>query len=95
MMITPTSAPPRRTSGPGGGRRYDWSRVQVGEWQNWITIDPTDSSVTNAEALRRYANIRSAAREWAMRNGLDVQTRRVNHGRVVDLLFTPLSETED
>lgn len=84
-MISPTAAPADRTI--GRPRRYDWSKVQVGEWQNWISPDPSED-VTDAEAFRRFVNLKNSARDWAGRQGLRVQTRRIDHGRTSDLLFT-------
>lgn len=85
MIVTPTPAPADRRM--GRARRYDWSKVRVGEWQNWISTDPSEA-VSDAEAYRRFINLKNSAREWAMRQGLRVQTRRVDHGRTLDLLFT-------
>ncbi len=84
-MITPTT--PASGRRPGPPRRYDWDKVEVGEWQNWISPQAGES-ITDAEARRRFVNLRNSAREWAGRNGLFVETRRVNHGRFVDLRFT-------
>ncbi len=94
MAITPTSAPTERPEArPGPARRYDWDKVVVGQWQNWIN-QPDDRPITDAEARRRYANLKNSATQWAGRNDLRVQTRRARHGRVVDLLFTPLAGSE-
>lgn len=92
-MVTPTSAPTIRAGArKGPPRKYDWDRVVVGEWQNWISPENDQRPLTDIEARRRFNNIQAAAREWAWRNGLSVETRRVDHGRVVDLRFTPSEE---
>jgi hypothetical protein len=86
MLVTPSPAPIARSV--GRSRRYDWSKVRLGEWQNWISPDPDEDPISDAEAFRRFVNLKNSARDWAMRQGLQVQTRRVDHGRTSDLLFT-------
>lgn len=71
---------------PDRRKRYDWDKVVVGTWQNWIDCG-RDSQISDQEARRQAQNIVVAAREWANRNGLRVHTRRVRNGRILDLLF--------
>lgn len=85
-ILTPRPVPPDRDL-IDRRKRYDWEKVVIDEWQNWLEDDPS-APVTDAEARRRAQNLVVAAREWAGRNGLRVQTRRVDHGRTLDLLFT-------
>jgi hypothetical protein len=88
-VLTPKPAPAERERvWPNHKRRYDWDKVQVGTWQNWID-EIRGEDVDDIEAQRRAQNVIVAAREWARRRGLQVQTRRVRHGRILDLLFTP------
>ena len=87
MLISPTAAPNERPA--ERLRRYDWSKVRIGEWQNWISPSEGEE-VSDAEALRRFVNLKNSARDWAARQGLRVHTRRVEHGRTSDLLFTRL-----
>lgn len=87
-ILTPRPAPAQRSSAWHDRRcRYDWDKVEMGVWQNWIDEIP-GAEVSDAEARRRAINVIVAAREWASRNGLRVQTRRIRHGRILDLMFT-------
>jgi hypothetical protein len=65
---------------------YNWDSVIVGRWQTWQ--DLTGEDVTNAEALRRATRIRLAARSHAINSGMQVESRRKNYGRILDLRFT-------
>ena len=67
--------------------RYDWDSVVVGQWQRWI--DSPAQTITDEDAMRACTRTRLAARWWAERNGLKVESRRKDHGRVLDLLFSP------
>jgi hypothetical protein len=92
MLIGPAPAPQARQR--HASRRYDWSKVQIGQWQNWISPEPSEPVITDAEAHRRYMNLRNSAREWALRRGLRVQTRRRDGGRILDLRFVPADSPE-
>lgn len=82
MTISPTPVPedrPRRA-------RYDWSAIALGEWQCWV--DTRTETLTNEQALAQATRVRLAARDYAKRHGLTLESRRQNHGRVLDLRFT-------
>lgn len=84
--VAPRAVPPAREHQITQGRtRYDWTRVEVGRWQNWLELG---EDASDGEARRRSQNLITAARDWASRNELRVQTRRFDLGRTVDLLFT-------
>lgn len=83
MTITPNPVPDDRPV----RNRYDWTTVVLGEWQNWLNLDG-DDSVTNEEALRAATRVRVAALHYAKRQGYDLESRRLRHGRILDLRFT-------
>ncbi len=85
MTISPFPVPEDRPS----RTRYDWSRIVIGEWQCWLDVRGED--ITDNEALKQATRIRLAARDYAARHGLTVQSRRTQHGRTLDLRFTPES----
>lgn len=90
MTIAPIPTPPERAAENDQRARsrvrYDWSSVQLDEWQTWQ--DRTDEEIDDAEALRSATRIRVAALDHAARHGLKVESRRKDHGRVLDLRFT-------
>lgn len=83
MTISPNPAPQDR----GHRKRYDWSRIVLGEWQNWLDVSG-DETLTDEEALKRATRIRLAARDYAVRHGMRVESRRLKHGRILDLRFS-------
>lgn len=83
MTISPTPVPDDRPSRV----RYDWDRIDLGEWQNWLDRRGTED-LTDAEALKQATRVRLAARDYARRHGMRVESRRLEHGRVLDLRFT-------
>lgn len=84
MTITPHPAPdlPPRT-------RYDWAQIELGTWQRWLD---GGEECSNAEALTRATRVRLAARDYAQRHGYRLESRRLDHGRILDLRFTPAGE---
>lgn len=83
MTITPNPVPEGRAS----RTRYAWDRIELGVWQNWPTV-AEDETLTDEDALKRATRVRLAARDYATRHGLKVESRRSEHGRVLDLRFT-------
>lgn len=81
MTITPKTAAAGKAR-----RRYDWDAIVLGEWQNWL--DLRGETVSNAESLKLAERTRLAAHDYARRHGLRLQSRRNDHGRVLDLCFT-------
>jgi hypothetical protein len=90
MMHKPSSVPPDRAANNdrkvSARRRYDWSSVQLGEWQCWQ--DLTGQDFTDSEALYEATKVRVAAKWYADNNGLRLQSRRLDYGRILDLRFT-------
>lgn len=96
MTISPNPVPPDRPV----RARYDWSSVVLGEWQNWLDLRHQVGTLvtspggldfeplTDDEALKRATRVRLAARDYARRHGMRVESRRLDHGRVLDLRFT-------
>jgi hypothetical protein len=82
MSISPIPVPPDRPE----RARYDWSKVVLGEWQCWL--DARGENLTDEDAMRRATRIRLAARDHARRHDLKLESRRIDHGRVLDLRFT-------
>ncbi len=87
VTITPHPAPPGITP----RTRYDWSKIVIGEWQRWLDLNP---DVPQAESTVAAERVRLAARDYAGRHGLRVESRRLNHSHVLDLRFTERTEHE-
>lgn len=86
--ITASAIQPNRPDPPGRFRAsYDWSTIVLGEWQNWQDLRP-QKEVTKEEALQSATRIRVAAIDYAKRHGMRVESRRLDHGKVLDLRFT-------
>jgi hypothetical protein len=88
--MRPTQTPPERAEAlskrPARSRvHYPWEEIKVGEWQTWQNFD---ASVQPGEARTAANRLRSAARDWAKRRDMDLQTVTTREGRTVDLRFT-------
>lgn len=88
--MRPTPTPPERaetlSQRPARSRvRYPWQDIRVGEWQTWQNLDAScHETVARGSAQR----LRAAARDWANRHGMDLQSVTTREGRTVDLRFT-------
>jgi hypothetical protein len=87
--MRPTPTPPERAEAlsqrPARSRaRYEWADIKVGEWQTWQNLD---AAVQPAEARAAATRLRAAARDWAKRRGMDLQSVTTREGRTVDLRF--------
>lgn len=88
-MQKPSPLPPDREPPAERSRSrtsYDWASIELGVWQCWLDLRGQD--IDNAEALRQCTRVRVAALYHARSRGLTVASRRIEHGRVLDLRFT-------
>ncbi len=65
--------------------RYDWKAIVPGEWQTWLDLNP---DTDQGEARRRTERVRLAARDYASRHRMHLETWRKNGGRTLCLRFT-------
>ena len=88
--MRPTPTPPERaetlSQRPARSRvRYPWQDIKVGVWQTWQNLDIT---YPEADARACAQRLRAAARDWASRHDMDLQSVTTREGRTVDLRFT-------
>ncbi len=82
MTISPLPVPNDRPS----RARYDWAAIVLNEWQCWLDTRALD--LNNAEAMRRATRVRLAGASYARSHSLQMESRRTDHGRTLDLRFT-------
>lgn len=100
MTFTPTPVPAEDRPRDEDRRRYAyaWDAIQLGVWQRWLDLHtaegrtawelPPDRELTDVEAMRHCTRIRVAAKWHADTHQLKVESRRKDHGRILDLRFT-------
>lgn len=64
--------------------RYPWHTIEIGKWQRWLHLP---DETTDADARRKADSLRIAARAYAERRGLQVESRSTRGKRSVELLF--------
>ncbi|MBN1174541.1 MAG: hypothetical protein JXA67_20400 [Micromonosporaceae bacterium] len=82
MAIEPT--PLTAEEQPKPRQRYDWTKIQLGEWQRWM--DLTGEDVSSEHAKQRSERIRLAAIAYGRAHGMRVESRRQTW-QTLDLRF--------